>query len=326
LAEFIHGQPQAAVRLANAYTPVYVGGAQSPLSKRISPQGLVQSWKWLIIAAVELAVLLAVFYYYLTISWPTFTNCLSADGLTDVCYCEAFADGLVKEPMNTSSALAFSLVGLIIAVTLALNKPPSPVNRFTESMFFPAVYVFLAIFLGPGSMFFHGNLASLGGFMDTFSMYCWVGFLIAYNILRIFNIRNCQEVSTGVMWVVIVAVTATAQQLIGGGDVVFGTLVATAIISEIVVFIRFWGFNEWAHWQYFVFGLLNFGAAFVIWNLSRTGGPLCFPSYWLQGHAIWHTMCAVTVGLLYIYFFIQPDAPNLSAPSYPQHPQSKIWV
>ncbi len=39
--------------------------------------------------------------------------------------------------------------------------------------------------------------------------------------------------------------------------------------------------------------LLGF-AAFAV---SRTGGPLCAPDSWLQGHGVWHVMGAIALGL-----------------------------
>ena len=31
--------------------------------------------------------------------------------------------------------------------------------------------------------------------------------------------------------------------------------------------------------------------------LSRTGAPLCFPDAVMQGHAIWHVLAAVGIGI-----------------------------
>jgi hypothetical protein len=34
---------------------------------------------------------------------------------------------------------------------------------------------------------------------------------------------------------------------------------------------------------------------------SRTGGFLCDPDSLLQGHAVWHLLCAGTTGSIYLY-------------------------
>lgn len=35
----------------------------------------------------------------------------------------------------------------------------------------------------------------------------------------------------------------------------------------------------------------------VVYALSRTGGPLCQPDSWLQGHAVWHVLTAMALAL-----------------------------
>ncbi len=42
--------------------------------------------------------------------------------------------------------------------------------------------------------------------------------------------------------------------------------------------------------------------AFVVWNLSKNGAPLCDPHSLLQGHAAWHLLCAVSAYCLYRYW------------------------
>ena len=40
--------------------------------------------------------------------------------------------------------------------------------------------------------------------------------------------------------------------------------------------------------------------AFAIWNVTKTW--LCDPHSLLQGHAVWHLLCAVSAYLLYRYY------------------------
>jgi hypothetical protein len=37
--------------------------------------------------------------------------------------------------------------------------------------------------------------------------------------------------------------------------------------------------------------------ALVVYLLSRTGGPACDPDAVLQGHAVWHVLTAVVLGM-----------------------------
>ncbi|CAF1459262.1 unnamed protein product [Adineta ricciae] len=46
---------------------------------------------------------------------------------------------------------------------------------------------------------------------------------------------------------------------------------------------------------------ITFLLAFAIWILSDTGRPLCFPTSWFQGHALWHVLCALALYFLFRY-------------------------
>lgn len=44
-------------------------------------------------------------------------------------------------------------------------------------------------------------------------------------------------------------------------------------------------------------GLAALAAGVVIFSLSRTGGPLCDPDSWFQGHGVWHVLTALALAL-----------------------------
>ena len=51
-----------------------------------------------------------------------------------------------------------------------------------------------------------------------------------------------------------------------------------------------------------VLAVASFLTAFAIWLPSLTGGPLCDPESWIQGHAIWHLLCACAAGAVFLYY------------------------
>ena len=67
----------------------------------------------------------------------------------------------------------------------------------------PDVYVFVVLFLGLGSMWFHGSLTGWGGIVDAVSMYLFTAFLIAFAAyrlhpkLKLFWILFCPHRSCG---------------------------------------------------------------------------------------------------------------------------------
>ena len=52
--------------------------------------------------------------------------------------------------------------------------------------------------------------------------------------------------------------------------------------------------------------LAVFGLAYVVWTLDGTGA-WCDPTGWLQGHAVWHLLGAVSAGLAFIYYWREKD-------------------
>jgi len=56
------------------------------------------------------------------------------------------------------------------------------------------------------------------------------------------------------------------------------------------------------------------------YSFSRTGHPLCVPDSIIQGHAIWHILCSVSTGAMFIYFYTEKPLPvlRLSKTQYSQ--------
>src|SRR5207342_2051800 len=108
------------------------------------------------------------------LGWPGDSDtCTFAGGN---CYCEAFPPGevvtLAKQPINTLSALFPVIAGLIILAIADRDRAataPGP-NPMATGRFHALAYGGLVVFLGPGSMFFHGSLTHYGGWLDNFSM------------------------------------------------------------------------------------------------------------------------------------------------------------
>ncbi|HNE88522.1 MAG: hypothetical protein U0R27_09085 [Candidatus Nanopelagicales bacterium] len=44
-------------------------------------------------------------------------------------------------------------------------------------------------------------------------------------------------------------------------------------------------------------GLTALAVGVVIFSLSRTGGPICDPDSWFQGHGVWHVLTALALAL-----------------------------
>jgi len=277
--------------------------APLPTSKDSSTNGGIKpTLNYFYIGILWFLLQIVAFYFLLVTPGLAPNPCLS-DGV-DTCYCERIHSGLVKQPSNTYSALAYTLWAFLILISL--NTPQTPINRMTSNAFYPVAYGFLAIFLGPGSMAFHGSMTWLGGLFDTLSMYTWLSYIPAYNVLRLTNI----SLGWGVLiYVALVAFLEFCEQVLGISDYVFAGLVVLAVVSEIIVFI-YSKYQKWFIYKWIVYVILFFLAGFAVWFFSRTGEPLCFPDAIIQGHALWHVLTSFAVPCIYVGLKLEPDSTN----------------
>jgi hypothetical protein len=231
--------------------------------------------------------------------WPGETNgCFEQQ--RPVCFCEAPRAGLVAQPSNTLSNLGFIVVGLAIAIAADRRSGwfATRRNPLTSDANHVAIFAVVTALLGPGSMALHASLTRWGGHIDVSSMYLYAGLLIAYGGARWF--RLSASGFAGVYAVIVAALIATKLLDVVSVELLFGLLLtATAVIEgllslrrPLVTIRRRWG----------AAALVLFLAAFAIWIPSLSGGALCDPDSWVQGHAIWHLLCAAAAGCLFLYF------------------------
>lgn len=236
----------------------------------------------------------------------------------DGCYCENIARSdasatavlmpqarraLIKQPMNTWSNIGFVLAGLAmlwwIGRERATGRPSVLANRMTRTAFYPAAFGFMTVFMGPGSMFFHGSLKQWGGWLDSVSMYLFMSFILTYNLTRFLNWpRWAWGLSYGALNVVVGLLAWVFHEQ---STTFFAGLGGLALVSQaMVAHTSRIGTVKSGHWWFFA-GVASFLTAFLIWRLAWTGGELCVPRGF-QGHAIWHVLSAFTVFCVYKYF------------------------
>ncbi len=211
-------------------------------------------------------------------------------------FCEAARDQLVRQPANTLSNLGFVVAGLLIARHMARERVPGSVLTTSRG----TAYAVLVVLLGPGSAAMHASQSSLGGHLDTTSMYLFASFAVSYAITR-------HRVLGSVGFALLFAALLLACELVGSwsrplpvvmfaGNLAFGALLVTALVLEIrlsmspgrTIDLR-WGMA----------GLASMVVAFMIWNAGQHGTPFCRPDSLLQGHAVWHLLGAVAAYCLF---------------------------
>ena len=247
------------------------------------------------------AVSLALFFLALVNGWFG-----EPRGVGDV-FCEASSPNLIKQPSNTWSNIGFVLVGLFMALYLSRGQFTNN-NSMAQSVFYGTFFCCLAVLLGPGSMAMHATLTPWGGFFDMLSMYLVASFTTAYGAQRFFGLKQWQYtlVFVSVMIVCLIANFSGIHFIFDFmGNTAFAFFIALTTVLEMGnIYIR--KLQIKVRWAFASFGCLI--VAFIIWNLSYTGMRYCDPQSMVQGHAMWHLLCAGSVWYLFSYY-VSEDAP-----------------
>ncbi|MFH8253257.1 ceramidase domain-containing protein [Microbacterium sp. B2969] len=267
------------------------------------------SYRSIWVLAVAAPAVLIPFLMFVWFGWPgdadicTLTN-------PNGCFCEAYdpaavltAAGGVRQLSNTWFNLYALASASIVAVQLSADR------RRQTAVFAPGVipdvYVFVVLFLGLGSMWFHASLKEWGGIVDAASMYLFTAFLVAFAAYRL-------RPSTGLFWILFLGVTAVATiahaviNRPGTSVVLIAIQVGVYMVLELVVWLtRLRGHvpRGWRGGLWWFGALASIGIAIVFWLLSQTGGPLCDPASIWQPHGVaWHPLAGVSAVLLFYYW------------------------
>ena len=151
-------------------------------------------------------------------------------------------------------------------------------------------------------------------------MYLVAGFAAAYAGMRVARRGIAVFALLLAALVGLCALVGTAGQLPvvnNAGNAAFGVVLVVAVALEAVLRRREPrpGDLVWIGGA-----LVAMVVAFATWTLSRTGAPLCDPHSWIQGHAAWHLLTAVSAYCLYRYWAsvgpgTGPDVPAQDPPA-----------
>lgn len=102
-------------------------------------------------------------------------------------FCEHLKTGGVKQPWSTWSDLSFLAAGLWLLWFLHYFTSPSTLrldsaidNPMISIGWLSVTYGFVAIFMGPPSMWFHASMKEWAGWFDSMSVVIWLSFNAAY--------------------------------------------------------------------------------------------------------------------------------------------------
>lgn len=219
-------------------------------------------------------------------------------------FCERARDGLIKQPSNTFSNVGFIIIGIYLGWIAYKNDFPTK-NKMTQTLFYPVMFSSIVVFIGPGSMAMHATNGEYGGFTDLFSMFLLSSFTFSYAFVRCFKLSKSVFLA---IWIISVVFCSwifwqpfnKTSWLLDASTASFASfLILSAVLEMINKYIK--GNIIKASLGYLAIFTMLF--AFFIWNLSRTQDSWwCNPDSLIQGHAVWHLLCALAALFLFKFY------------------------
>lgn len=261
------------------------------------------------------------------IGWQSFEeineNCFDNYLSEPNCFCERprgeeLGDVWIVQPANTASNIGFVIVGLWIAFCCDKEIPQrywEGRNPFTRYPGYGMLLSTVTCFLGPGSAALHASLTSPGRRIDQFSMYLVGAFLAIYSATRKYprlSFKAFFAIYMALILPLLVLTILSANTSLK--RLMFSILIAITIACEAIHKLIINQYRKCFHngeskaavldtansW-FMAFALCCLAFAYGMWVPSKSGGPLCFPDSWFQGHALWHVCTAIPIGCYFLY-------------------------
>lgn len=209
-------------------------------------------------------------------------------GAPNIKWCEETLCQWVSEPANTWSNFSYIIVGLLIAVYTSRRKVSSDLDMFPR----------LLVILGLASGFYHASnnyLSQLGDFLLMFMFVFW-GLTL--------NLKTAGKINDGNKWYFYLGMNALFMAFAHYMYISFISMQWLIVIAVLLFLVSEWQAREFKNisYKFLTIGLLFViaGEAFSIMDLKRI---LCDPqNHYLQGHAIWHVLAAIGLGIAFFHF------------------------
>ena len=202
--------------------------------------------------------------------------------------CEYIVEGWLAQPVNAMSSLAFVLAGIWVPLAIRTRSGRSGMlgSAFGSSL----------ALVGIGSLAFHGPGGTLAGWLHDAS--------ITALLILILTTELGRRVAWSARLVVTSSSAITAILMViewiwtGFGDALNAPLAFFAVLAVLGPEIGRRGFRPMSERNRGrLMGAALVGTGAIVMVLSRTGGPFCAPEALLQGHAMWHVLAALGIGV-----------------------------
>lgn len=233
---------------------------------------------------------------------------------------EALRGSIFRERANTWSNLGFILVGIYIVAYAWWDARRETTRRDPHVVRHPALmalYGLACIVLGIGSGSMHASLMGWAHKADVFGMFIALATLIALQWGRYitaipFGGRHWPA------WPLLGAVAVVGSMLLinyskhlGGDIAIFVTLI---VVSGITIGADALLGNTTQQYRWIAISYGALALAYYIWRLD-VARQFSAPDAWIQGHALWHVLNAVTLGAMAVLY--RSESPR------PVHPEAQ---
>jgi hypothetical protein len=262
---------------------------------RCAPAG-VHLFTWGVFSTFT-AVLLFLFYRYQDVDvWYLWTG---VPVKSSHAFAEAIQPGIFRTPANTWSNLGYVLVGLYAVAFAAWDARRSTSDRDPYAVRQPALmwwFGVACIILGIGSGLMHAAMTSWGHKADVFGMYVSLTALIALQWGRWVPsvILGGRSLATWPLLGILAIGTSIfllMNMRVFRGDIVVMSFIGVLVLNNVIDGL-FRTTSQQYRWH--AAGFFSVVTAYYIWNLDRAR-QFTAPEFWLQGHAIWHVLTAVSL-------------------------------
>lgn len=218
-------------------------------------------------------------------------------GAPNIQWCEQTMCHWISEPANTYSNFAFIIVAIVLGFATR-HKPNKQTDVFLKLMFG----------LGLASGFYHMSGNFLGQILDFTFMFLFMFWGVSFNLKKMDKIQSHKQqwkyTFAGTLFFLIVLFIMYFTHL------QFQLLVPVVAVILIYSEIKARPINN-VSFKYLYSSLAVILVAQIFSLLDRTG-TLCDPNnHNFQGHAVWHVLSAIGLGLAFLHWHgqVEPDAP-----------------
>ena len=200
--------------------------------------------------------------------------------------CEHIGQGLLGQPVNAVSTLAYVMAGVFLLCRALAGRPSARLA--------PALYAATVIGVGVGSAAFHGPMPVWGRFAHDLSIAAVLAVVIGFDasLVRAATVRM-----TLVIFAVLVGLSAIVLGVSpDASNAVVAVFVGGAAGAELVV-IRLASSRATAPTSVWILGATVLTVGAVLNGLGRTDAPFCDPDSVVQFHALWHVLTAFVLWL-----------------------------